>query len=493
MAKRNINEAVLTEARGAYEDVITTGLSLCERSEKKGGWAEYFDGDLNVEDDVVKAHTAVMLENCRRWLGSLDEATRAVQVGGWVDYLYPIIRASFPNNPLHEMVSVQPQTKRVGLIFWMNYIIGRTIGEFSKGHKLFDASTGWSGQVGYTDETVTNENLPVDAASATYTAQLNERPVRRSQVLITFNNGGATVAIKDDGNGGFALVTAGGGITTVNSGSIDYNTGEFTVTFNAALAGSNAVSASYQYDGEMSETLPQIDVEIASSSIEAIRRAVSLRYSTEAAQDFNAEFGMNLDQVIVSGCSQALIADTCGEVIRDLWDMSGSPVASFSASTYNPATSGYSRREYFGDLIYPLNQASVAIYDETQKAEGTFLVCDLNAETILETLGRPMWEPAPGNTSKQQGCVFIGTLNGKYRVYRYKPMSNFPTASAQGNILMGYKGPDFWDAGYVWAPYQALYMSPKDRRWDLTTRQAMAMRYGKKRVNTAMYKRVSIT
>ena len=173
--------------------------------------------------------------------------------------------------------------------------------------------------------------------------------------------------------------------------------------------------------------------------------------------------------------------------------MAGAAVASFQISTFNPATAGYSRREFFGDVLYPLNQASQSIYDGTQKAEGTWLIVDSPAATVLETLGRPMFEPAPGATKKQQGCVFIGTLNNQWRVYRYIQMANFPTATGTGNILMGFKGPDFWDAGYVWAPYQALYMSPKDRRADLATRQAMAMRYGKKRVNTAMYKRVSLT
>ena len=487
-----MEEKIMEDARGAYDDVISTGLRLTECSEKRGGWGEYFSGDLEMEDPVLRAQTAIMLENCKRWLGSMHESVRAVQVGGWVDYLYPIIRASFPNNPLHELVSVQPQTKRVGLIFWLNYIIGRTIGDFHKGEKLFDASTGWSGHVGYTDETVTDESLPVDTASATYAGNLNEFPVRRSQVLINFNNGGNTVVIRDNGNGGFLLVTAGGGIASVSAGSIDYNTGAFTVTFNAALAGSNAVTANYQYDGEMRQDLPQIDIEIASSSIEAIRRAVSLRYSTEAAQDFNAEFGMNLDQVIVSGCSQSLIADTCGEVVRDLWDMAGAAVSTFTYTTFNPATSGYSFQEFLRTLLYNLEQASQDIYDNTQKAEGSWLIVDSKAAILLNTMGRPIFEPAPGNLSKQQGCVFIGTLNNKYRVYRYIHMSAFPSASAAGNILMGYKGPDFWDAGYVWAPYQALYMSPKDQRADLATLQAMAMRYGKKRVNLAMYKRIDL-
>lgn len=473
-------------ARGAYESTIQTGLYLCEREEKEGGWAEYFDGDLDIADPVLKSQTAVMLENCRTWLGTMHESVRAVQVGGWLDYLYPIIRASFPNNPLHELVSVQPQTKRVGLIFWLNYVIGRTKGDFLKGEKLFDASTGWSGRTGYTDETVSNEVLAAAQASADYSAQLNEYPLRRGQLMIEFN--ADNVVVRDNGNGEFVVVS---GAATIASSSLNYQTGKADITFAAPLT-AGAVTCTYQFDGEMQEDLPQIDVEIASSSIEAIRRAVSLKYSTEAAQDFQAEFGMSLDQVIVSGCSQALIADTCGEAIKDMWLMSGAAVSSFSASTYDPATAAYTRREFFGDLLFPINQASTAIYDGTQKAEGNWLVVDTTVETILTTMGRPTFEPAAGNTSKQQGCVFIGTLNGKYRVYRYAPMAKFPGASPTGNMLMGYKGPEFWDAGYVWAPYQALYTSPKDQRADLTTRQALAMRYGKKRVNTAMYKRVDI-
>lgn len=488
------NDLLLEEAQGIYEAQLKTGLMLAERSEAQGGWSEYFTGDLDIEDEVLKAQTALMLENCKRWLGSMDEATRSVTVGGWVDYLYPIIRASFPNNPIHNLVSVQPQTKKVGQIFWLNYIIGRSKGaNFKKGDRLFDASTGWSGQVGYTDETVIGEDQGNDTNSTTYSGNLDNYPVHRGQVAIAFDNGGNNVGIRDDGNGGFVLTLAGGGITAVSSGSINYVTGAYTVTFNVALAGGNAVAADYLYDSELNEHIPQIDVEIAASSITAIRRVVSLRYSMEALQDFNAEFGMNLDQTIVSGCSQALIADTGGEVVADLWDQAGAAVSSFPASTYNPATAGYSRREFFGDILYPLNQASQSIYDATQKGEGSWLMVDSKAATILETLGRPMFEPVAENTSKQQGIVKIGRLNNKWDVYRYIQMANFTGAAAAGNIMMGFKGPDFWDAGYVWAPYQSLYMTVKDQRADFSTRQGFAMRYGKKRINPNMYKRISIT
>lgn len=484
-----MEDMLMEQAKGSYESMLSTGMRLAERTEANGGWSEYFSGELDIEDPVKKAQTAIMLENCRRWLKSMDESTRAVTVGGYSDYLYPIIRASFPNNPLHELVSVQPQTKRVGLIFWLNYVIGRTKGIFKKGDRMFSASTGWDGRVGYTDETVSGENLGSSGTSASQSGVVEYKPVRRGTMVLDFANGGANIVVADDGNGQFILSD---GTATISSSSINYETGEWAVTFSAPIV-DGIILATYTFDGELSEKLPMMDIEIASSSIEAIRRAVSLRYSTEAAQDFEAEFGMSLDQIIVSSCSQGLIADSCGEVIADLWNMAGAPVSTFDVSSFVPATASLSRREFFTDLNYHLGFASGSINEATQKAEGSWFVVDANAENVLTTLGKPFFNAAPASTRKQQGCVFIGTYNDQYRVYRYIHMKNFAGASAHGNILMGYKGPDFWDSGYVWAPYQALYMSPKDQRADLSSRQAFAMRYGKKRVNTAMYRRIALT
>jgi hypothetical protein len=72
-------------------------------------------------------------------------------------------------------------------------------------------------------------------------------------------------------------------------------------------------------------------------------------------------------------------------------------------------------------------------------------------------------------------------------------MSTFAGASAKGNILVGYKGADWWDTGYVHAPYQQFYTNGPDERADLTRRQAFAMRYAKKKINANMYKRVGLT
>lgn len=475
-------------ASAARDEVIAYGLSLCERGEKEGGWAEYFDADkgLGMEDEIKKAQTAVMLENARRWIGSLDESTLALTVGGYRDFIFPIVRAAFPNNPINEIVSVQPQTRRNGTIYWMNYVIGQTRGQFKRGQTLFDANNGWTGRVGYTDEKILGESQTNTAAAAAQSGTLSETPVRANTVEISVTDGVDTYVLRDNGNGGLTKVS--GGAKTISAATINYQTGAWAATFSAALAGAEAVAVDYESNQEGRYVKAQIDIEMQSAGVQALRRAISMRVSMESMQDFQAEFGQDISQTIITGAAQAILADVGGEVVRDLWDMAGTAVATFNIDV--PA--GINRAEHFRDINWEIQIASGAITDATQRGAATFLIVDQAAANVLITAGATGGFIKAGDDSKGQGLVFLGTFNG-LRVYKYKYMSSFPNASSKGNILVGYKGDDWWDTGYVHAPYQQFYTNGPDERADLTRRQAFAMRYAKKRINANMYKRIALT
>lgn len=485
-----MDEDLKQAAVAERDNIIKFGLSLCEKSEKQGGWAEYFDADrkLGMEDEVLKAQTAVMLENSRRWLNSLDESTMALTVGGYRDFIFPIVRASFPNNPINDIVSVQPQTRRNGTIYWLNYIIGQTRGSFKRGQTLFDANNGWQGRVGYTDERVGGEALGLAVAAAAQTATLSETPARANTVEISVLDGATTYLLRDNGNGGLTIADAGGGAKTLVSGTVDYVTGAVAVEFSAALAAGGAITADYEVNGEGRYVKAQIDIEMQSAGVAAIRRAIGMRVSMESMQDFQAEFGQDLSQTIITSAAQQILADVGGEVIQDLWGMAGSPVASFDIKV----PTGINRAEHFRDVNWEIQQASGAITDATQRGDASFLVVDQNAANVLITAGASGGFVKAGSDAKGQGLVYLGDFNG-LRVYKYKYMSGFAGAAAKGNILVGYKGADWWDTGYVHAPYQQFYTNGPDERADLTRRQAFAMRYAKKKINNNMYKRVALT
>lgn len=484
---KNING--LSEAQAEFKDTIAFGSRLAETADSQGGWASYFDekSNLGIEDPIKRAHTAIMLENARRWMNSMDESTLSASVGGYRDFVYPIIRASFPNNPILDLVSVQPQTRKNGTIYWMNYIIGQTRGAFKRGETLFDANNGWNGRVGYTDERVYGDSVGTVVAAAAQTAQTSEFPIRAGTLELTIVDGANTYLLRDDGNGGFVIADNGGGAKTLSSSSINYNTGAIALTFSAALAASGAIVSDYENDAEGNDIKAQVDVEMQSAGVTAIRRAIAMRISMESMHDFNQEFGMDLSQTIISAAAQQILADVGGEVVRDLWSMSGGAAASFSLAV----PSGINRAEHFRDINYEIEIASGAINDATQRGEATWMIVDQNASNVFKTAGEQAGFVAAPDTNKGQGLVFIGTYNGK-KVFKYKYLSTFPGASALGNILLGYKGEDWWDTGYVHAPYQQFYTNGPDERSDLTKRQAFAMRYAKKRINSSMYKRVAL-
>ena len=474
-------------AVSAYNDTIAFGRSLMERTEAEGGWREYFDADngLGMDDEVLAAQTAVMLENSRRWLSSLDESTLALTVGGFRDFIFPIVRASFPANPINEIVSVQPQTRKNGTIYWMNYIIGQTRGQFLRGQTLFDANNGWQGRVGYTDEKIMGEALTPTGNNAVQTGTVAELPVRPNTLEVTLTTAGGAAVLRDDGNGALIAVSNTTG-QALSSGTVNYQTGAFSATFAGAIT-TTAASADYETNSEGQYVRSQIDLEIQSAGVTAIRRAIAMRIAMESMQDFQAEFGQDLSQQIVTAASQQILADVGGEVVRDLWDMAGTAVASFDIKV----PLGINRAEHFRDINWEIQQASGAITDATQRGEATFMIVDQGAANVLVTAGAAAGFAKAADTYKGQGLVYIGDYNG-LRTYKYKYMSTFPSAAAKGNILVGYKGADWWDTGYVHAPYQQFYTNGPDERADLTRRQAFAMRYAKKRINANMYKKISI-
>lgn len=110
---------------------------------------------LDITDTFLRANTALMLENAKHWMahicrGRIDEsgnlhineATRSVLLGGFSDYIFPVIRAAFPTNPINDLISVQPTTRRTSTIVYWNWIYGTNKGGIAKGQRMFDAQTG---------------------------------------------------------------------------------------------------------------------------------------------------------------------------------------------------------------------------------------------------------------------------------------------------------------------------------------------------------------
>lgn len=471
------------------QELYLEGLELASESTEHGGWKEYFENDdpkvneaLHIPDERLRGLTAIMLENERRFIDSMDEATRLQRVGGFVDYIYPLVRAIFPELIAHKLCSVQPLKQEHGQIIYMNYVYGSTKGsDFVKGQRMFDAMTGYPNSSGtYTSETINNEIVGSgNGALVAFSNTLTYIPVRRAKLRITHTQGAVVITDGvDDGNG---VIT---GTNIAANSTIDYETGAITLNFTVAPDNNTNILVSYEYVSEVSPTTPLIDVQLTSSSIKAIRHSLRFRYSLDGMHEYKAQFGGDISAVLRSGMAAVVSAEIDRRIIEKMWLAAGVAVAAFSKTP----PGAISRREHYGDLTVPINEAGEQIYEDTQSGEVSWLVVDSQAAAIVESIKGFNAMPKPEGV---KGAYQMGTLNG-VPVYKERYLAALPGAVADGNILVGYKGSDFIEAGLIYSPYRMFYFTPEYTWDDFFARGAMASKFGLKLVNGRMYKRINI-
>lgn len=494
-----MNGDLIIERQGAYSGTIETGLALANRPIQKGGWRELIEAGDDIGDDMMKAHTALLLENTKVWLGSklgvyadqlgksiISEATLSANVSGLTTFLFPVVRASFPNNPIHDLFSVQPLVKETGTIFYWEWTYGTSKGSIHEGQKMADATRGTpDSHFHYSDGVVDEEHIGDGDNSSTpgpFTLKFHSGGgiIPGSVKLTVPMADGSTLVAHDDGNGSWL-----GAVT----GTVNYRTGVINPDVQANTANGQPIVAFYRQDTEGSPDIPKVSVQVTSSTVKAMRRALQLEFSVESVQNVTSELGISLHDELVTGASEQINRETARQLLYEAW--TAAPlVASFPVRPASAAR--YTQQDHFRDLVYILNTASSHIENQTQKGYGNWVVVDSAAATLIESMPSTMFEAAP-RPDNVQGLHYIGRLQNRYSVFKDLFLDKLPNASASGNILMGYKGSAFHEAGLVYAPWHLLYTTAPITLASFLTQQGIASRYATKMVNPAMYARIELT
>lgn len=488
---------------GAYEGLLGAGLRLAALPESEGGWSAYFDPDkgLEIKDPRMRAFTAIMLENQKREIARscrkrtidgrlvLDEASVAATLGGWADYIYPMIRASFATNAVNDLVSLQPTTKRTATVVYWNWVAGTTKGSTAQGARLFDANVGRrEAGYAYSSELIDIEVMPaLSAPGATYSSTLRFHDgggVRPGTLRLTLTTtGSAVITVGDNGNGG--IVQLGGTGVTISAGTLNYRTGAVVVTLGGGETFTTAApSATYRWISEGSDMIPQVDVQTIISTVETENNSILLNYSLDAEQDVMAELGIGLEPELVRGGSEQINCDIARIILADLWSLTPTAIATFDLKV----PTGISRRDHYNDFIVTLRTASNDISLRTQKGVGNWAVVDTGGATLVETVDGFVSANAPDDV---QGLHFIGTLRGM-RIYKDILLTSLPGAQPLGNILVGYKGNRLEAAGYVYSPYQMMNLTPTLQKPNFMNQKGIRSRFARKIVNPEMYARIGI-
>lgn len=458
-------------ARDAFQEMYGDTEALVEKwHQYLGPIQEVAEEDGREVSDITLVTTALCLENTERHLNRLDEATLAVNVGSFIHHGFDLITAVMPSLIANEIVSVQPQTRRIGEIFYLEFLYGSNKGNISQGQTMFGWQTAGNSEIWYSSSMVNLEPLTQgDGDASPPNGTLAKLPAVAGTVTIT--DALAQETFTDNGDG--TLTGSAGG-----SGTVDYATGVVALTYNAALAAATQVWATYETDFEQSpENIPEVNLQINSLLTEAKPRKLRARYSLDAAFDISSAFGRSVGADLDVALAAEIRAEIDGELMAAILAGASAGVQTWSATP--PA--GVSYAEHKWTFLDDLVKVSNFIFSKTRRAVANFIVAGINVCNVIESLS-PRF--------KREGRVlpgphYIGTLDGM-RVYK-NPF--YP----DNESVVGYKGDMFMESGLVYAPYMPIFTTKAIMLDDFISRKGLATLYSKKMVNSDFYAKLNVT
>ena len=276
--------------------------------------------------------------------------------------------------------------------------------------------------------------------------------------------------------------------------NIDLQTYSATAGFSDhTVAGSSLVGADFvatyrQYDTlEFEDQIGEVSFDLQSVTVSVTERKLRATWSPELAQDVSAFHNIDAEAELTALLSEQIAAEVDREILRDLrkgaawsakWDYNEWKYGGNGGATLQ----GYTQKDWNQTLVTKINQISAQIHKTTLRGGANWIVVSSEVSAVFDDLEYfHVSNAAPEQDSYNMGIEKIGSLAGRYQVYRdpYFPANK---------ILIGHKGKSLLDAGYIYAPYVPLQLTPTMYNpFTMTPIKGIMTRYAKKMVNNRYF------
>ena len=239
------------------------------------------------------------------------------------------------------------------------------------------------------------------------------------------------------------------GTTTTTPGEEALSPFKIAEAYSGNNTGAGAGAATAALEGTPGKRL---SIQILKQAVEAKSRKLSARWTFEAAQDAQAQQGIDVEAEIMAALAQEITAEIDQEIIGSLKSLAGT-----AQLTYNQAAvSGTAT--FVGDehaaLAVQINRVANTIAQRTRRGAGNWAVVSPTALTILQSATTSAFaRSTEGTFEAPTNTKFVGTLNGAMKVY-----VNAYAGDSQ-SVLVGYKGSSEADAAAFYCPYIPLMSS----------------------------------
>jgi len=194
----------------------------------------------------------------------------------------------------------------------------------------------------------------------------------------------------------------------------------------------------------------RMSIQILKQTVEAKTRKLSARWTFEAAQDAQAQQGIDIEAEIMAALAQEITAEIDQEVIASLNSLAGTVLTYDQAAVSGTAT-------FVGDehaaLAVQINRAANLIAQRTRRGAGNYAVVSPTVLTLLQSATTSAFaRTTEGTFEAPTNTKFVGTLNSAMKVY----VNGYATSD---DVLIGYKGSSESDAPAFYCPYIPLMSS----------------------------------
>ena len=440
MANINVMSEKLINTSGAKLNMQrhSNRIAIAENINKKLG-----KGALTLEK---RAALATCLENTRQ----ICEATQSSMLPSKTFFL-DMVASVIPNTIASEVVSVQAMESKAGMISYLRFVYGSDKGKVEDG-QMFNNSL----YHGVTDPDYSGAEVKGEIIAGEYvmyapvmpgTVRVDNDPMDTKDVFADTDTG----RLKEGFEGK----------------SIDYRYNNEDIT----VKGAKGVPAGVN--------VPQINLELAQLPVFAQSRKLAAYWGFDAAYDLKKQYGEDVTALMAAQAAGEIAYEIDTEICNDLYRMAGAGTELVWSKT-QPV--GVSKVDHYDSFWATLAEGDAAIFAATQRFRSNYIICGVNVAAVIEVMRN--FDAASGNTGV--GPHLIGTLGGKYKVYVVPQFD--PDA-----FVMGFKGGNFLETGYVYAPYMPVLSTQMITTANMVGQQGYATSYCKRMVNNKLYCKGRIT
>ena len=522
----------LLESANPYHSVQSDAARLAEKWEKTGLLEGMKGSSKNNMGIILENQAKQLVVESSQTGGGVAGGTFTAGVGEqWAGVALPLVRKVFGQIAAQEFVSVQPMNLPSGLVFYLDFQYGDTKAPFAAGGSLYgdagadpfgNTDTGGlygAGRFGYSiNNTSSAQTVTPGTASWSsvgYDSEFSASATGDTLRLVTMDMTGLNADL--EGARGFIL--SGSNLAAADNypqfTSVSGNNVTFVIDATKETAkGAGLYDVIYQVqpadnargdfeDGNNTANgsntpidIPEINVQMKSSAIVAKTRKLKAVWTPEFAQDLNAYHALDAEAELTSILSEYISLEIDLEILdmliqnasagTEVWSAVNNRAITGTAPTDGTITDlGFynSQGQWFQTLGTKIQKLSNIIHQKTLRGGANFLVCSPSVGTILESIPG-FAADSDGDTAKATyafGVQKVGALNSRQKVYKNPYMK-------ENQILVGFRGSQFLEAGAVFAPYIPLIMTPLVYDPNtFTPRKGLLTRYAKKMVRPEFY------